>query len=546
MNDTQIMHAMTLDDSYHVETVLARGTCGVTELVTLDGTGPFIRKRIPLQLARRDIWARLNDSRCPRLPHVQATYELPDLFVVVTDYVPGRALSQELDARGRLSESEALAVIRQVGEAVRELHRLGIVHRDITPTNIILSDDGAHLIDFGIAGTVKSHPGKNRDTNTLGTAGFASPEQYGFARTDFRSDVYSLGRLLGTMLTGAYPDDTAYDRLLADPSVVPAKLSAAIRRACAFEPSSRQQNVDAFLADLDRDSDERQTSRQGSSRPAVLRRAVRHWRGASRRSVVIVAVAAALVVILTAAGVTAAAVLMRRGEAEGHGAGAAAPGTSIPSPADGTPSSGADADVGGRADGSASDDASTSTLKIVESGWSVDAQGYVHYAVGVNNTGTQRVEMPAVRVTGRAGDGTVLFTTEDVYALADPGTVTYCGGQAGDGRRPATVDITVVPPPSYALIDVARPFHAAATNLAEVPGEYGVTFTGEISVDGDTGNLSGQDLRIFVLLRDANGKLCYAESTYIPRPQNGSTAAFAIPFDNPPDYASYEIHAQPW
>ncbi|MBM6699334.1 serine/threonine protein kinase [Bifidobacterium pullorum subsp. saeculare] len=546
MDDTQVLHAMTLDDAYHVETTLARGARGVTELVTLGDAGPFVRKRIPLQLARRDVWAKLNDSACPRLPHVQATYELPDLFVVVTDYVPGRTLAQVLADRGRLPEGEALAVIRQVGQAVRELHRLGIVHRDITPANVILADDGAHLIDLGIAGTMKSRPDKGRDTVALGTFGFASPEQYGFARTDFRSDIYSLGRLLGTMLTGAYPDDSAYDRLLADPSVVPARLSAAIGRACAFEPSSRQQDVDAFLADLERDGDGPQTPQQGASGPAALRRVRRRWRNVPRRTIVIAAVAAALIVILTAAGVTAAGVLARR--AEPVAAGSATTGTAAPTPADKTPSFGADAGAGD-GDGSAggSDEASASPLKIVESGWSVDDQGYVHYAVGVRNTGTKRVELPAVRVTGRAKDGTVLFTTEDVYSLVDPGTVMYCGGQAGDGKRPATVDFEAVPPQPYAVDDAGEPFRVTTRNLSAVPGDYGVTFTGEIGATGaDDVMGGGEALRVFVLLRDAGGRLRYAESTFVTRPSDGGMVAFSIPADDPPDYATYEIHAQPW
>lgn len=66
----------------------------------------------------------------------------------------------------------------------------------------------------------------------------------GFAQTDARSDVYSLGRLLGYMLTGVYPDDKRYGQLLADPHVVPSQLKSVIDRACSFEPSARIQSAD--------------------------------------------------------------------------------------------------------------------------------------------------------------------------------------------------------------------------------------------------------------------------------------------------------------
>ena len=62
---------------------------------------------------------------------------------------------------------------------------------------------------------------RDRDTTALGTYGFASPEQYGFAKTDARSDVFSLGRLLGFMLTGVYPDASDYEQRLADDAAVP-------------------------------------------------------------------------------------------------------------------------------------------------------------------------------------------------------------------------------------------------------------------------------------------------------------------------------------
>ncbi|KFI94535.1 serine/threonine-protein kinase, partial [Bifidobacterium stellenboschense] len=258
MDDTQTLHAMGLDDAYRVERTLADGPSGVTELVTLDGTGPFVRKKIPLRLARRRLWSTLADCTSPRLPRVEATYELPDRFVVVYDYVPGVTLERHVTGKGRLDASEATRIAVQLCEAVGELHAHGIIHRDVTPANIIIATDGVHLIDFGIA---REHVGaatgdataRARDTTTLGTWGYAAPEQYGFAPTDARTDVYAIGRVLGFMLTGVSPSDaTAYGRSLADVSAVPPALRAIVAKACAFEPSARMQSVRELRDALER------------------------------------------------------------------------------------------------------------------------------------------------------------------------------------------------------------------------------------------------------------------------------------------------------
>ena len=243
------MHAMSLDDAYQVNQVLARGSGGVTELVSIGGTGPFVRKKIPLQLARRNVWSALSKCASPRLPHVEATYELPDCFVVIYDYIAGEPLESMVSEHGRMPMDAALAVMGQLCEAVGELHAHGIVHRDISPKNVIMASDGAHLIDLGISRMHAEKP-MGHDTTILGTWGFAPAEQYGFAQTDSRSDIYSLGRLLGYLLTGVYPTDGDYERLLNDDDVVDAHTRAVIARACALEPSARPQTVTRFMDEL--------------------------------------------------------------------------------------------------------------------------------------------------------------------------------------------------------------------------------------------------------------------------------------------------------
>ena len=241
MNDEQVLHAMCIDDSYHVERVLAEKPNGTTELVTIDGAGPFVRKKIPLELANRRVWSVLPECDCARLPHVETTYELPDRFVVVYDYMPGESLESLVQAKGKLDEITAVELAAQICEAAETLHAAGVIHRDITPANVIVAADGAHLIDLGIARTRSAQA--TRDTTSLGTWGYASPEQYGFAQTDARSDVYSIGRLLGFMLCGIHPGEAEYDEAFAQVECLSASTRAVIEKACAFEPSARYQSA---------------------------------------------------------------------------------------------------------------------------------------------------------------------------------------------------------------------------------------------------------------------------------------------------------------
>ncbi len=241
MDDDQTMRSMVRDDAYRVERVLADGPSGRTELVSLDGEGPLVRKRIPAALANAAAWAAAMELEEPLLPRIEELYRMPDQLVVVYEYVPGASVEELVATQGSLKPSQAVAVLRDVCHAVGALHARGVVHRDITPGNVIVAADGAHLVDLGIARQRSTTA--RRDTTTLGTWGFAAPEQYGFAQTDARSDVYSLGRLLGYMLTGVLPDAPSFDDALDDRLLVPASLARVVRTATAFEPSQRYQSA---------------------------------------------------------------------------------------------------------------------------------------------------------------------------------------------------------------------------------------------------------------------------------------------------------------
>ncbi len=108
--------------------------------------------------------------------------------------------------RGRLSPAEAVSIMEPVLAALAAAHRAGLVHRDVKPENILLSDDGVvKVADFGLARAVEADAADTGTGLMMGTVAYCSPEQISRGRTDQRSDVYSAGIVLFELLTGSPP-----------------------------------------------------------------------------------------------------------------------------------------------------------------------------------------------------------------------------------------------------------------------------------------------------------------------------------------------------
>lgn len=193
---------------------------------------------------------------------------------LVMEYVNGRTLRELLDARGTLSFSETAAIIYMVAEGLHAAHRLGIVHRDLKPENIMVveEDDGSlrvKVLDFGIAKLLEDAEGEGRTAPgfAIGTPKWMSPEQLLGQALDARSDVYSLGLLAFTMLTGARAfsgsseQEEMLARLSAPPRALldvrpdiawPAPLQALFARTLVREPAVRPESAVAFARELRR------------------------------------------------------------------------------------------------------------------------------------------------------------------------------------------------------------------------------------------------------------------------------------------------------
>lgn len=176
----------------------------------------------------------------PSIPGYYGIYENETCRCIVRDYIDGQSLDIYAQ-KHRISEKLALSITVSLCDTLSYLHSQNppVIHRDINPRNIIMdANDYPHLIDFGIAR--EYDPQSRHDTEALGTAAFCPPEQYGYAQTDARTDVYALGMVLLYMLTGetTLPDgyELIKDRELAD----------ILRRSTAFAPKDRYSSAVAL------------------------------------------------------------------------------------------------------------------------------------------------------------------------------------------------------------------------------------------------------------------------------------------------------------
>jgi len=188
--------------------------------------------------------------------------ETSDPYIVM-EFIEGLTLRELLASKGRkLPVHEALRIAQEIAEALDYAHSQGVVHRDIKPANILITRDGqAKISDFGIAQldlTQMTLPGR-----VLGTPAYMSPEQLEGKQVDGRSDLFSLGAILYTSLTGHRPfqgnsaTTVCYRVANHEPmqpsslcAELPQELDAVIARALAKNPAERYQRGNEFAEDL--------------------------------------------------------------------------------------------------------------------------------------------------------------------------------------------------------------------------------------------------------------------------------------------------------
>jgi len=119
-----------------------------------------------------------------------------ETYFITMEYVPGEDLKTVIKRTGKLPEDDAVSIAVQICEGLVEAHRLGVVHRDLKPQNIMIDrDKNVRIMDFGIARSLAAK-GVTEAGMIIGTPDYMSPEQVEGMEADARSDIYALGATL--------------------------------------------------------------------------------------------------------------------------------------------------------------------------------------------------------------------------------------------------------------------------------------------------------------------------------------------------------------
>lgn len=200
----------------------------------------------------------------PNIVQIYDSGKQGDFNFIVMEYVEGRSLKDYLADEGPLEVAEATHIAREVLTALAYAHRTGLVHRDIKPGNILLSEDGkVQVTDFGIA-RAEAGSTMTQTGTILGTAYYLSPEQAQGLPLDGRSDIYSLGVVYYEMLTGRRPFEgdspvsIAYKHVREMPKLpsthrpdIPRSLEAIVVTAMAKRPEDRYSSAALMRRDLE-------------------------------------------------------------------------------------------------------------------------------------------------------------------------------------------------------------------------------------------------------------------------------------------------------
>src|SRR5436305_7898303 len=164
----------------------------------------FAREPSFVERFRREAQAAANLNH-PNIVSIYDWGQESGTYFIVMEYVEGRSLRELIHSEGPLEPGQAADIAAEIASALAFAHRSGVVHRDVKPGNVLLTESGTvKVTDFGIARAGTSD-GLTQTGSVMGTATYFSPEQAQGLAVDGRSDVYSVGVVLYEMLVGAAP-----------------------------------------------------------------------------------------------------------------------------------------------------------------------------------------------------------------------------------------------------------------------------------------------------------------------------------------------------
>jgi serine/threonine protein kinase len=270
--------------NYELLSKIAEGGMGTVYRGRNRQTGQIVAiKIVPSQMGSNQVLMKRFEQEflaASRLDHPNIVRALdycgtgPTPFLVM-EFVDGESLGQKIERDGRMNEVEAIRLIAQVCQGLHRAHKMGMIHRDIKPDNILVTPDGqAKLTDLGLVKEVESELNLTRTGRGLGTPHFMAPEQFRNAKNaDIKCDIYSLGATLYMMVTGELPFKSlgpldAWMKKVNNDIAPPKKLVPtisdrvdwAIRRAMSADPALRPASCREFVEDLTGQSTRKVTS----------------------------------------------------------------------------------------------------------------------------------------------------------------------------------------------------------------------------------------------------------------------------------------------
>jgi serine/threonine-protein kinase len=245
---------------YLAEHVLLRRPCAIKVIRPEQAGDPKA-----LQRFEREVQAAATLTHWNTIQIFDYAFTGDGTFYYVMEYLPGTNLEELVERHGPLPPERVVHLLRQVCQALREAHGIGLIHRDVKPSNIIACERGkiydvAKLLDFGLVknlGAENASLKLTRDGTFTGSPAFMSPEQAGGGELlDARSDIYNVGAVAYFLLTGKFPFDRpsalkmlhahAYEPLVPVPEFtdnVPADLQGVILRCLEKDPNHRYQDA---------------------------------------------------------------------------------------------------------------------------------------------------------------------------------------------------------------------------------------------------------------------------------------------------------------
>ena len=195
----------------------------------------YLQRQMILKILPRQNLPVLKDIMKIKHPNLMEIYDVMDDGIncnCLCEFVFGNNLDKIVYTKMGVDPKIAEKWMVQLCNGVETLHQKNIIHRDITPNNVMIDYEGnIKLIDFNISRERKQSA--SRDTTVMGTAGYASPEQFGFTQTGFGTDIYAMGVLLNFMLTGKMPNE----------KLCSGKYASIVKKATQIKEEDRYSNV---------------------------------------------------------------------------------------------------------------------------------------------------------------------------------------------------------------------------------------------------------------------------------------------------------------